>query len=316
MLGIPLPPIFVFEKDDANWGLIDGLQRLSTLLEFMGKLRVTDKDGTERIERPSILDATRYLPSLHNVVWEKTSQIPDVLRKQQNAFDKIQQLSIRRARIGVEILKRPSDDQTKFDLFQRLNAGHPANAEELRNCIMLMVNGAYFRSVKAAADNRVFKRVAGLTEDQIDRQRHMEYAVRFLVHAYVPYDGRLDVEEYIDEGIVSLAKASDGTKAKTLIIETFNILDEAEGKDGIRRFENGHHAGKVGLVGLEGIAVGVARNLSRINALADPIKFVRTKIRTFWNQPQTSTFTSPGVFAAPLEFRGQCPSVASGFGRE
>src|ERR1700733_4281802 len=150
LLGIPLPPIFVFEKDDGNWELIDGLQRLSTLLEFMGKLRVTDRDGTERIEGPSILDATRYLPSLHNAVWEKTDQIPDVPPKEQNAFDKTQQLSIRRARIGVEILKRPSDDQTKFDLFQRLNAGGTqANPQELRNCIMLMINGEFYRAIKS-----------------------------------------------------------------------------------------------------------------------------------------------------------------------
>src|SRR6516162_2660210 len=38
LLGIPLPSIFVFEKEDAKWELIDGLQRVSTLLEFVGVL--------------------------------------------------------------------------------------------------------------------------------------------------------------------------------------------------------------------------------------------------------------------------------------
>jgi len=38
LLGIPIPSIFVFEKEDAKWELIDGLQRVSTLLEFMGVL--------------------------------------------------------------------------------------------------------------------------------------------------------------------------------------------------------------------------------------------------------------------------------------
>src|SRR4051812_43875446 len=42
LLGIPLPPIFVFEKEDASWELIDGLQRISTILEFMGRLRSPD----------------------------------------------------------------------------------------------------------------------------------------------------------------------------------------------------------------------------------------------------------------------------------
>src|SRR5258708_33411193 len=35
LLGIPLPSIFVFEKEDSKWELIDGLQRISTLLGFM-----------------------------------------------------------------------------------------------------------------------------------------------------------------------------------------------------------------------------------------------------------------------------------------
>jgi hypothetical protein len=292
LLGIPLPPIFVFEREDSSWELIDGLQRVSTILEFMGKLR----SPSGELEPPSILEATKYLPSLHNAVWERNDLISEVPLPEQREVDKSHQLSIRRARIGVEILKRPSDDQTKFDLFQRLNAGGTqANAQELRNCIMLMVNGAYYRSVKTAAEEQQFQAVVSVTEDQIERQRHMEFAVRFLVHTYVPYDGILDVEEYIDDGIVSLARASDGAAAAELINRTFAMLNSVAGRDALRRFENGRHIGKVGLVGLEGIAVGVAKNLDAILALRAPQDFVREKLRTFWSQPQTATFTSPGM---------------------
>jgi hypothetical protein len=292
LLGIPLPPIFVFEKDNGSWELIDGLQRISTMLEFIGKLRGPDGGMVP----PSILEATKYLPSLHNAVWERSDLIPDVPLGQQNEIEKGHQLSIRRARIGVEILKRPSDDQTKFDLFQRLNAGGTqANAQELRNCIILMVNGQYYRSVKSAADQEPFQTVIAVTEDQIERQRHMEFAVRFLVHTYVPYDGTLDVEEYIDEGIIHLAGASDGSAARDLINGTFTLLNNVAGGNALRRFENGHHTGKIGLVGLEGIAVGVAKNLDAILALARPEEFVRDRIQTFWIQPEAASFTSPGL---------------------
>jgi hypothetical protein len=292
LLGIPLPSIFVFEKEDSSWELIDGLQRISTILEFMGKLRSPD-GGTEP---PSILDATKYLPSLHNAVWERSERIAGVPLEEQNEIDKSHQLSIRRARIGVEILKRPSDDQTKFDLFQRLNAGGTqANAQELRNCIILMVNKEYYRAVKAAADGARFQNVICVTEDQIERQRHTEFAIRFLVHSLVPYDGTLDVEEYIDDGIVTLAGASDGTAAADLINRTFTLLDDVAGGNALRRVEDGHHIGKVGLVGLEGIAVGIAKNLDAILALPIPQDFVRDKIRGFWVQPETASFTSPGL---------------------
>lgn len=294
LLGIPLPSIFVFEKADGTWELIDGLQRISTILEFMGRLRTPQGN----LQPPSILEATKYLPSLHNAVWETSEHVPDVPTQDQNPIGKTEQLTIRRGRLGVEILKRPSDDQTKFDLFQRLNAGgSQANPQELRNCIMLMISGDYFRAVKGAAEQVPFRTVISVTDDQADRQRHMEMAVRFLVHAKVPYDGRLDVEEYIDEGIVSLAQAGDHAGAADIIGRTFQLLEAVAGNNALRRFDNGAYVGKVGLVGLEGIAVGVAKNLDAILALGpDASKdFIKGKIETFWAQPQSASFTSPGL---------------------
>lgn len=294
LLGIPLPPIFVFERTDGSWELIDGLQRLSTILEFMGHLRAPEGS----VLPPSILEATKYLPALHNAVWETSELIVNVPADEQSPIDKTHQLAIRRGRLGVEILKRPSDDQTKYDLFQRLNAGgSQANAQELRNCIMLMISGDYFRAVKTAAEQVSFRNVISVTDEQADRQRHLEMAVRFLVHARIPYDGRLDVEEYIDDGIVSLAQGGDNASATDLINRTFQLLDAASGADSLRRFQNGAHFGKVGLVGLEGIAVGVAKNLDAILSLGQKEAriFVKEKIETFWTQPEIGNFSSPGL---------------------
>ena len=297
LLGIPLPSIFVFERDNGVWELIDGLQRISTILEFMGKLRCPDTTlAPPSILEATNLEATKYLPSLHNAVWEESERILGTSPDEQEEIDKGLQLAIRRARLGVEILKRPSDDQTKFELFQRLNAGGTqANAQELRNCIVLMVNKDYYRSVRAAADGQDFQTVVSVTDDQIERQRHMELAVRFLVHAHVHYDGTLDVEDYIDEGIVHLAGSNEGAADAALINQTFSLLNTVAGRDALRRFEDGHHTGKVGLVGLEGIAVGVAQNLAAILTLPAPIDFVRDRIRSFWDQPQTANLTSPGL---------------------
>ena len=292
LLGIPLPSIFVFEKNDGTWELIDGLQRISTILEFMGKLR--DEDGALRA--PSILDATKYLPSLHNGVWEKSERVEHIHVDDQAAIDKSHQIAIRRARIGVEILKRPSDDQTKFDLFQRLNAGGTqANAQELRNCILLMINKDYFADIKASAESERFLRVTNVSEEQASKQRHMELAVRLLVHTNVAYDGKLDVEEYIDEGVVTLAMAGDRVGAVKQITETFELLDRAAGQDALRRWENNHASGKIGLVALEGIAVGIAKNLDHIKAKQDPVGYVRDQLKSFWVQDGVKGLTAPGM---------------------
>jgi uncharacterized protein with ParB-like and HNH nuclease domain len=59
LLGIPIPPIFVEQDGKGKWELIDGLQRVSTILSVMGEL----KDETGKIE-PLVLSKTKFLPSL------------------------------------------------------------------------------------------------------------------------------------------------------------------------------------------------------------------------------------------------------------
>lgn len=293
LLGIPLPSIFVFETDDAKWELIDGLQRISTILEFMGLLKAPDS-GREL--PPSALVATRYLPSLNNVVWQRAETVVDVAVNDQVELDRSQQISIRRSRIGVEILKRPSDNNTKYDLFQRLNAGGTeANAQELRNCIVIMVNRDYFHLVKRLADLQDFREVISATDDQIERQRLMELATRYLVHSYVPYDGTLDVEEYVDYGIVRLADRGPQDEARTRFTDTFSLLKQSDGGNALRRLEGDRHTGRVGLVAFECIAVGIGKNIARIRALADPADFVSQRIASFWNQPEIENFLSRGM---------------------
>jgi uncharacterized protein with ParB-like and HNH nuclease domain len=43
LLGIPIPPIFVSQRADGVWDVIDGLQRLSTIYQLVGILK--DEDG-------------------------------------------------------------------------------------------------------------------------------------------------------------------------------------------------------------------------------------------------------------------------------
>jgi hypothetical protein len=291
MLGIPLPSIFVFEKEDSKWELIDGLQRISTLLEFMGELK---DPATGELKPPTALVATKYLPSLDKAVWEKSDLIPDVPLDEQIPLTSPQQLAIKRSRLSVEILKRPSDNATKYDLFQRLNAGGiAANAQEIRNCIIIMVNRQYAAFIRGLAESESFLTVLAASDDQIEKQRHMEYASRFLVHTYVPYNGKLDVEEFIDEGIVTLATANETQQSGAMFSATFNLLNQAYGADALRRFQNGAPFGRVGLAAFEGIAVGVAKNLANIQGKANPVDYLRQRIREFWQAPDVQN--SPPV---------------------
>jgi hypothetical protein len=292
LLGIPLPSIFVFEREDSKWELIDGLQRISTILEFMGLLRSPDGG----LKPPSVLEATRYLPSLYNAVWDKSESIEGVALDQQMELSSDMKLSVRRSRIAVEILKRPSDNNTKYDLFQRLNAGGtPANAQELRNCIIIMANREFFNRLRELAENADFVTVAGMTDDQIEKQRPMEYISRLLVHLRVPYDGRLDVEEYINEGIIAQAEQGLDNATAADIREAFRVLNEAYGDNALRRFQDGQPRGKVSLVAFEVIAVGVAANIAAILQRPDPVVYVRDRIAALWQSPESDQFFSAGM---------------------
>src|SRR5690606_22986257 len=57
LLGIPLPSIFVAQEASGRWELVDGLQRVSTLLQLQGLL---EQEG--KVVAPLVLRGTRYLP--------------------------------------------------------------------------------------------------------------------------------------------------------------------------------------------------------------------------------------------------------------
>src|SRR5688500_3749264 len=79
LLGIPIPSIFVHQRMDGVWDVIDGLQRLSTIFEFVGALKNEEGD----LIPPSTLEPTDYLPSLAGKVWESDDEAVALSRDQQ-----------------------------------------------------------------------------------------------------------------------------------------------------------------------------------------------------------------------------------------
>ncbi len=73
LLGFPIPAIFVAEGDNGVWELVDGLQRVSTVFEFMG----VRKDSDGRLVPPSRLSFSvkedHKLPPLDGFTYEAMS---------------------------------------------------------------------------------------------------------------------------------------------------------------------------------------------------------------------------------------------------
>ncbi len=287
LIGIPIPPVFVYEQENGTWELIDGLQRISTLLEFMGVLRDVDSGDIRR----SRLKRTKYLPSLQDVVWD------------QNAADEVQidkalQLFFRRARIDFQILKHPSDPKTKFDLFQRLNRGGAyANEQEVRTCSMVLANADFTQAIRSFAQREDVKSIFQITSDQKAGQRDVEYIVRLIVHIFEEYDRSLDVQEFLDAAIVNTLTERDLEEVLQTITWTVETLYKLLGNAALIPPQDAGDgiANRFSLRALEAIAVGIGRNKAAITALANPDRFVMDKITRFWQQPDVVEMSASGL---------------------
>lgn len=287
MIGIPIPPVFVYENEDGTWELIDGLQRISTLLEFMGVLKDVDSGATLR----STLQKTKYLPSLQGVVWEQKAA-------NEVQIDKALQLFFRRARVDFQILKHPSDPKTKFDLFQRLNRGGAyANEQEVRTCSMVLANAEFTQAIRQLAQRNDVNGIFQITDEQKASQRDVEYIVRMIVHTFVDYDRSLDVQEFLDAAIVGILTERDRDDVMQTITWTLETLFRILGDRALIPPQNAGEgiANRFSLRALEAIAAGVARNRAAIMAQADPDRFVKEKIESFWQQPQVADMSASGL---------------------
>ena len=65
LLAIPQAPILIMQRPDGVWDVYDGLERLSTIFQFMGIL----KDASGNVVEPFALQNPAYLP-LEGKRWE------------------------------------------------------------------------------------------------------------------------------------------------------------------------------------------------------------------------------------------------------
>ncbi|MEM6388115.1 MAG: DUF262 domain-containing protein [Pseudomonadota bacterium] len=288
LLSIPLPSIFVFEDKGGKWELVDGLQRLSTVFEFMGILREPESD---ELRAPSRLVSTKYLNGLEGAVWNGAEQ------EDNNQLPVSLQRKIRTSRLQVEILRYPSDTDTKYDLFQRLNrGGETANAQEVRNCLCVMANSEGFSEVKAAANDSKFLELVRLTDTAVEQQRHLEWLMRIMVHSKIDYDGRLDVENFIDNGMRDILEKEQQNSILNDVKRTFELLAVASGDVALLpSLGAGGSGNRVSLRQIEAIAVGISRNVSQINELQDPASFISRRLIDFWKQPEVEKMSAAGL---------------------
>lgn len=211
LLGYPVPAIFVYQKEDGIWEVIDGVQRISTILNFMGLLK------NNLTTLPLILKEGDLLKKLENKCWDekiyaKLLENNKSLDKANIEVDKICPLDrataidLKRARIPVIILSNKSIEISKLELFKRLNSGGShLSPQEIRNALIYMTSTKKFNLIEAYSKNETFRSVIKLDDNGEKLSFDMEVITRYLIlKNNLSVDlikNRKNVEEFFDNSI-------------------------------------------------------------------------------------------------------------------
>lgn len=252
LLGIPIPSVFVHQRHDGVWDVVDGLQRMSAIFEVMGILK--DNDG--KVLPPLALEPTKYLPSLGGKTWGANEADP-------NGIGGTLQRVLKRAKLDVKIVLRESDADTKLELFQRLNTGGtPLSGQELRNCQILMVNPNTLERLKELANEDSFRNAIALSDRNFEEQYDLELVIRFIALRRRDPNAPLgDLGPFLDDQIVIIAEDSnyDWQKENEIFRKTFTAIIDSCEDNAFRRYnpERDRFAGGFSVSAFEVLALGL-----------------------------------------------------------
>lgn len=293
LLGIPIPPIFVSQRDDGVWDVVDGVQRLSTIYEFIGILKT---DAGEQDKSTVTLQKTTYLPSLEGKKWDDPND-------KDNSFSQAQRLLIKRTKIDVNIIEKESDEMIKYEIFQRLNTGGSiATPQGVRNCILLMLNKDLYELMRSLANHESFINCIALSDKLYEEQYDMELVLRFILLFDKDEDSLKqlggDVSVFLTDEMrkMALNKELDYSHIEKAFKKTFDILNEALHDDSFKRYkpEQDRFLGGFLLSAYEVIALGIGyhyQNPPQRNQISSQIKSI-------WSHPTYKKWSGAGINAA------------------
>jgi Protein of unknown function DUF262 len=294
LLGIPLPSIFVSTTESGTWEIVDGLQRVSTLLQLQGVLR--QEDGSLR--DPLILTGTKYLPDLDGRVWPDIEVVAGDLFTR--PLPKTQVLDIKRARIDIQIIKRESSPDAKYDLFQRLNSyGSMLTAQELRSAMLVAVDPDFLKWVENLAHLDDFRDSVQLSDRSIEEQYDIELVLRFLIlheRKTLRQNDLRNFAQFLDDRSLELAKKtiSERVRMESTFNAVFHEINDKVGENAFRRWVPSKSAYSGGFLNtsFEVIAIGLAYHVARGTPHRDDIEDV---IKEFWSRPEMNRRFATGV---------------------
>ncbi|GAB2460587.1 DUF262 domain-containing protein [Xylanimonas ulmi] len=195
-LGLPIPPVFVATNDNFQWEVVDGLQRISTLIMFLAEDEAHLK--AIRRETPLILEGLDKLSQLNGVAFG------DMPVSIQRYFG--------RQPLQVISLTDKSDKEVRFDLFERLNSGAISlSPQEVRSAVF---RGDFIDFLEGLVSDPNFASLLKLQEANKSDGTAAEQALKFF--AYKNYRENFQgavtdfLNSYVEKSSKSFAYADEG----------------------------------------------------------------------------------------------------------
>jgi hypothetical protein len=260
LLGLPVPQIVLFQREDGVLELIDGLQRVSSIIRFVtGR---TPQESQYAQEETTKLTGCDILPSLDGKVFSD--------------FEPVVQLELKRKTLRAIVIRRTNDPNLRYEMFKRLNAGgSPAEAHEVRNASLRIIGAAgerFLEFLGHCSEQPSFEEVTDtLSEQARSRLGQQELVLRFfaLKNARDRYKG--NISDWLDDYSEAVAKGQvpfDYNTEGPLFGRVFSVLAEKLGPEAFLKHKNNRALGGLAPAYFDAVTMGILPLIDRLAAVS------------------------------------------------
>lgn len=221
LLEMPVPPIYVIEKEERIYELIDGLQRISSYLHFRGEhpLRLNDDNTRHKLT----LTDCDVAKELNGYTFDT---LPTAL-----------QIKLKRNFVRVEVIRKESDARLRYYVFKRLNTGGELlSAQEIRNCTIRLLDNTFNDFIIEQAQNSDFKEcISTISEEMAEKKGDQELVLRFYAFKNNRQNYAHDVGEFMTDYMEAVSDPDnldftfDYYNERLIFEKTFRILQRTLG---------------------------------------------------------------------------------------
>jgi Protein of unknown function DUF262 len=272
LLNIPTPPLFFATNPDGKSEVIDGLQRLSTLIKFFAPevfeddARIATVEDNE-LQQNNLKVGTLLLgaPLVDSIEGYTVKTLPEALVR-----------ILRYTRIPVILLEKESSSRARYHVFKRLNrSGSVLSDQEIRNCSARLFGNEFPQALRVLAAETAVRSAIGLPEEQMRKMAVEEFLLKLLANLYSPDPLKHSVVEFLDDFMQygSEGKFALDDEKKQLVLRTFGLLAKfLPNGEAFRYRKSGEPRGPVSTNLFDIVAYGVAKNLDYLDRHPEVLK--------------------------------------------